>query len=104
VLDYQEAPYDKVVSTGLSADYVLRETRRTVEGVAGSATQVWPGIDIDVPVPAGASHCTPKSVKQEVLAVFKGGAQGVILSRNYVEMKPENLAEAGSALRELGLC
>jgi hypothetical protein len=103
LLDYQEAPYDKVVSTGLSADYVLRETRRTVEDVAGSATQVWPGIDIDVPVPAGASHCTPESVKQEVLAAFKGGAHGVILSRNYVEMKPENLAGAGAALRELGV-
>ncbi len=102
-LDYQEAPYDKVASTGFSADYVLRETRRTLEAVAGSPTQVWPGIDIDVPVPAGTSHCTPESVKQEVLAVFKAGAQGIMLSRNYVEMKPENLAGAGAALRELGL-
>jgi hypothetical protein len=102
-LDYEEAPYDKVAATGFSADYVLRETRRTLEAVAGTSTQVWPGIDIDVPVPAGTSHCTPESVKQEVLAVFKAGAQGIMLSRNYVEMKPENLAGAGAALRELGL-
>lgn len=102
-LDYQEAPYDKVTATGFSPDYVLRETRRTLEGVAGSSTQVWPGVDIDVPVSTGASHCTPESVKQEVLAVFKAGAQGVMLSRNYVEMKPENLDGAGAALRELGL-
>jgi len=103
VLDYQEAPYDKLASTGFSADYVLRETKLALEGVAGTSTQVWPGIDIDVPVPAGASHCTPESVRQEVLAVFKAGAPGVFLSRNYVEMKPENLAGAGAALRDLGL-
>jgi hypothetical protein len=103
LLDYQEAPYDKVASTGFSADYVLRETKRALEAVAGSATQVWPGIDIDVPVPAGTSQCTTESVKQEVLAVFKAGAPGVFLSRNYVEMKPENLAGAGAALREIGL-
>jgi hypothetical protein len=35
--------------------------------------------------------------------VFKGGATGIILSRNYTEMKPENLSGAGGALRELGL-
>ncbi len=102
-LGYKEAPYDKVSAVGLSADYVERETRRAVEGVAGSGAQIWPGIDIDVPVPAGTSHCTPESVAAAVKAVFRGGAQGIILSRNYVEMKPENLSAAGSTLRELGL-
>jgi hypothetical protein len=103
LLDYQEAPYDKVTATGLSPDYVRRETHRTIEGVVGTSTQVWPGIDIDVPVGAGASRCTPESVKQTVLASFTGGAHGVLLSRSYSEMKPENLAGAGAALRELGL-
>ncbi|HUJ72207.1 MAG TPA: hypothetical protein VLZ30_08170 [Verrucomicrobiae bacterium] len=103
VLNYQEAPYDKMSATGFSADYVLRETRRALEAVAGTHTEVWPGIDIDVPVPAGTSQCTPESVKEETLAVFKAGAQGIMLSRNYVEMKPEHLAGAGAALRELGL-
>jgi hypothetical protein len=60
-------------------------------------------VDIDVPVESGAGHCTPESVGQAVKAVFKGGAQGIILSRNYIEMKPENLSGAGAALRELGL-
>jgi hypothetical protein len=103
VLNYQEAPYDKVTAAGFSADYVQRETRRTLDAVAGTSTQVWPGIDIDVPVHEGSSRCTPESVKQEVFAVFKAGAQGIMLSRNYVEMKPENLSGAGAALRELGL-
>ena len=98
-----EAPYDRLAATGLSADYVERETRRAVESVSGSATQIWPGIDIDVPVAAGASRCTPASVGAAVTAVFRGGAQGIILSRNYTEMKPENLTAAGAALRELGV-
>jgi len=102
-LNYQEAPYRQVAAAGFSADYVERETRRAVDGVAGSATQVWPGIDIDVPVGAGSSHCTPESVGKTVKAVFRGGGQGVLLSRNFLEMKPENVAAAGAAVRELGI-
>ncbi|HEY3762387.1 MAG TPA: hypothetical protein VGN23_11635 [Verrucomicrobiae bacterium] len=102
-LGYDEAPYDKLPAVGFSADYVKRETSRSVAAVAGHPVQVWPGIDIDVPVEKGESHCTPESVGQAVKAVFAGGAQGIILSRNYTEMKPENLSGAGDALRELGV-
>ena len=103
-LNYEsEAPYDKLAATGFSADYVERETRRVVESVGGHPTQIWPGVDIDVPVSAGESHCTPESVGRAVKAAFKGGAQGIILSRNYMEMKPENLSGAGAALKELGV-
>ncbi len=102
-LNYQEAPYDQLLATGLSADYVERETRRAVEGVADKPVQIWPGVDIDVPVDPGQGHCTPESVRQAVKAAFKGGAQGIILSRNYTEMKPANLSGAGAALRELGV-
>jgi hypothetical protein len=38
-----------------------------------------------------------------VLAAFRGGADGVILSRNYSEMTLANLAGAGAAIKELGL-
>jgi hypothetical protein len=102
-LDYQEAPYGSLPAAGLSADYVQRETRRAAAALADTATQVWPGIDIDVPVAPGSSHCTPASVRSAVRAVFAGGGHGVLLSRNFVEMKPANLDAAGSALRELGL-
>jgi hypothetical protein len=60
-------------------------------------------VDIDVPVQKGEGHCTPESVVRAVKAAFSGGAQGIILSRNYTEMKPENLSGAGQALRELGI-
>ncbi|HZL42163.1 MAG TPA: twin-arginine translocation signal domain-containing protein [Verrucomicrobiae bacterium] len=98
-LHYDEAPFDKLAATGLSADYVERETRRAVEAVAGSATQIWPGVEIDVPADAGMGHCTPESVGRAVKSAFRGGAHGIILSRNYMEMKPENLSGAGEALR-----
>ncbi len=100
-LNYHEAPFDLLPVIGFSADYVERETRRVVEAVANHPVQIWPGVDIDVPVGVGESHCTPESVAQAVKAAFKGGAQGIILSRNYTEMKPENLSGAGNALREL---
>ena len=98
-----EAPFDRVMKTGLSADYVKRETSRCVNDVRGTAVQVWPGIDIDVPVPAGCSQCTAEGVKAAVIGAFEGGAPGVILSRNYPEMVPEHLSGAGAALDELGL-
>ena len=102
-LGYDEAPYDQLAATGFSAGYVERETRRSVDSVAGHPVQIWPGVDIDVPVEKGESHCTPESVGRAVKAAFAGGAQGIILSRNYTEMKPENLSCTWKALRELGV-
>jgi len=102
MLDYKEADYNHVAAAGLSADYVQRETQRMVDDMP-KTVEVWPGIDIDVPVGRGSSHCTPESVKAAVKGAFNGGASGVILSRNYVEMNPANLAGAGAALDELGL-
>lgn len=102
-LNYDEAPIDSVAAVGLSPDYLRRETLRTLEAVAGRPVEVWPGFDIDAPVGRGSSQTTPESVKAAIHAVFDAGAQGVMLSRNYVEMKPENLSAAGDALRERGL-
>jgi hypothetical protein len=103
VLNYNEAPLDKLAAVGFSADYVYRETKRTIDSVAGTSTLVWPGIDIDVPTAGGHSKCTPEGVHDAVVAAYKGGAQGVVLSRSYSEMKPENLRGAGVALEELKL-
>ncbi len=102
-LNYKEAPYAQVAAAGLSADYVQRETRRAADDLAGTAVQVWPGVGIDVPVAAGTNRSTPESVRADVKAAFAGGATGILLSRNYIEMKPENLAAAGAALKECGV-
>jgi hypothetical protein len=97
-----EGTYEQIPKTGLSADYVSRETKRAREGLAGTKTQLWPGIDVDVPTAAGHSKCTPQGVRDAVLAAFHANADGVILSRKYSEMKLANLAGAGQAIRELG--
>ena len=75
-------------------------TSRALDDVAGTKTVIWPGIDIDVPTPR--ARCTPESVRAETSAALRAGAQGVLLSRAYLEMKPENLRGAGQALEEFG--
>lgn len=96
-----EASLDKLPTTGLSADYVGRETRRALADVQG-AIPIYPGIDIDIPTALNEKRTQPSDVKAAVLAAFKAGAPGVVLSRKYAEMKLTNLAAAGEALRELG--
>jgi hypothetical protein len=99
----KEGSYDQIPHTGLLADYISRETKRSLEGVAGTNTLIWPGIDIDIPTEPNHSKCTPQSVKEAVLAAFRAGAPGVILSRKYSEMRLANLSGAGDAIRELKL-
>ena len=102
VLDYQhEKSLAEIPQTGFSSDYVLSETRRAKSGLAGTSTQLWPGIDIDIPTAANHSKCTPNGTRDAVLAAFQGGADGVILSRKYSEMKLADLRGAGEAVRQL---
>ena len=102
IMNYQEAPYAKLATSGLSADYVARETRRAIAGVNGEIP-VYPGIDIDVPTEARQKQTTPEDVREAVKAAYAAGAQGVVLSRKYSEMKLANLAGAGAGLREAGV-
>jgi hypothetical protein len=98
-----EGTYDQIPHTGFSSDYVSRETKRARAGLANTSTLLWPGIDIDIPTAANHSKCTPKGTEDAVLAAFRGGADGVILSRKYSEMNLSNLKAAGVAIRRLGL-
>ena len=101
VLNYEEKPLKQIPFTGLSADYVHRETKRAREGLAGTKTLLWPGIDIDIPTEKGHSRCSPEGVCDATLAAFQGGAHGVILSRKYSEMTLANLRGAGIAVRQV---
>jgi len=103
VMNLKDGSYEQIPHTGLSADYVYRETKRALEGVAGTKTLIWPGIDIDIPTEADHSKGSRESVKQAVLAAFRAGAPGVILSRKYSEMRLDHLSGAGDAIRELGM-
>jgi len=101
LMGFKDGSYDQIPHTGLSADYVYRETKRALDGVAGTKTLIWPGIDIDIPTEPNHSKSTPQSVKEAVLAVFRAGAPGVLLSRKYSEMRLANLSGAGDAIRGL---
>ncbi|WP_156993401.1 hypothetical protein [Terriglobus sp. TAA 43] len=50
-----------------------------------------------------AAKCTPEGTRKVVEAAFNGGADGVLLSRKYSEMKLANLRAAGEAIRGLKL-
>jgi len=101
VLQYgKEASLDALPTAGLSADYVLRETKRAVAG-AGGKTKIWPGIDIDIPTGEKEKKTQPDDAYQAVKAAFEGGADGVLLSRKYSEMRLDNLRAAGRAVREV---
>jgi hypothetical protein len=95
-----EPSLDKLPIAGLSANYVGKETERAIADVQG-AVPIYPGIDIDIPTTLTEKRTQPSDVKAAVLAAFKAGAPGVVLSRKYAEMRLTNLAGAGEALREL---
>ena len=103
VLDYREKDLAQIPVTGFSSDYVYRETKRARAALTDAPTKLWPGIDIDIPTAAGHSKCTPLGTKGAVMAAFQGGADGVILSRKYSEMKLGNLRSVRGALKELKL-
>jgi len=100
LLSYEEKGLADIPFTGLSSDYVYRETRRSREGLQGTSTHLWPGIDVDIPVDKGHSTCTRQSVCDAVLAALNAGADGVLLSRKYSEMQLSHLRGAGDAIRQ----
>jgi hypothetical protein len=101
LLGYEHEPsLEKLPTSGMSDRYVARETRRALGEVNG-AIPIYPGIDIDIPTGLNEKRTEPRDVKAAVLAAFRAGAPGVVLSRKYAEMKLTNLAGAGEALREL---
>jgi hypothetical protein len=100
ILNYQEKGLSEIPLTGLSSDYVYRESKRSREDLEGTSTKLWPGIDIDIPTEKGHSRCTPEGVRDAVLAALRAGSDGVLLSRKYSEMKLANLRGAGDGVRQ----
>jgi len=97
-LNYQETNLAGLPSQGLSANYVERETRRAIAGVQNTV-KIWPGIDIDIPTGRDEKKTEPRDVRDAVRAALGTGADGVILSRKYSEMRLTNLRAVGEALR-----
>jgi hypothetical protein len=101
LLNYaNEASLDELATAGLSPDYVLRETQRALTGVNG-ACKVLPGIDIDIPTGRNSRKASSDDTYAAAAAALKAGADGLIFSRKYSEMRLANLAAGGKAVREL---
>ena len=68
------------------------------------ALPIIPGLTFwdNIPTGSNQSKSTPQGTKDAVVAAFRAGAHGVLLSRKYSEMKLANLSGAGDAIRELG--
>ena len=82
---------------GFTADYVLRETKRSVASANGK-TKIYTGVGFDVP---GSPSDDPETIYQATVNAFAAGAQGIVVSREYEEMKLEHLRAVGQAFREV---
>lgn len=93
----REASYEDLPTSGMSADYVWREVRRCVDGLGGR-TPVYAGVGFDVPTNGNPIRSTPEGVSRAVYRAFEAGAAGLLVSREYDEMRLENLRAVGSAI------
>ena len=82
---------------GFTPDYVFRETKRSVAAAEGK-TKIYTGIGFDVP---GSPRDDPDTIHKASLNAFAAGAHGIVVSREYEEMKVENLRAVGRAFREV---
>ena len=104
-LYYELFGYDRTVepsleelgARGFTPDYVFRETRRSVASADGK-TKIYTGVGFDVP---GSPRDDPDAIEQAVVKSFEAGAHGIVVSREYEEMKVEHLHAVGRAFREV---
>lgn len=81
---------------GFSPDYVYRETKRSVAAANGK-TKIYAGVGFDVP---GSPRDDPDTVYQATRRAFDAGAHGIVVSREYEEMKIDHLRAVGRAYRD----
>jgi hypothetical protein len=94
-----EKNLEELAASGLSPDYVARETQRAMAGVQGKC-KILPGIDIGIPTGRKSRKASPEDTYAATAAALRAGADGVIFSRKYSEMQLANLSAAGRAVRE----
>ena len=97
----KEPSLDQLNTTGFSPDYVYRETKRSKASAAGKI-KIYPGIGFDAPWNNATFPGNPETIYQCVLKAFEAGADGIVVSRDYEEMRVPNLKAVGRAMKELG--
>jgi N-acyl-phosphatidylethanolamine-hydrolysing phospholipase D len=70
ILDYKERSLAEISQAGFSVDYVYRETKRARDGLQGTKTLLWPGIDVDIPTNPANRNCTREGTREAVLAAW----------------------------------
>jgi len=92
----REPSVEKLSTEGFSPEYVRRETERSVASANGK-TQIFAGIGIDVP---GSPPDDPETVYRATLNALEAGAGGIVISREYEEMRVQNLEAIGKAVND----
>lgn len=95
-----EPKLDELDTKGFSPEYVYRETRRSVASAAGK-TKIYAGIGFDVPWGSSTFRGDPENVYRAVVRAFDAGANGIVVSREYEEMRVSNLRAVGRAMQEI---
>lgn len=101
--DYLQQPgVDHLDRQGLGPEYVYREVQRCKQSVGDAAT-VYAGIGIDIPwyIPGGMEPrpSDPEQLTAAVKRAFDAGADGVLASREYNEMRMASLESFGRGTR-----
>jgi hypothetical protein len=82
---------------GFTPVYVFRETRRSVASANGK-TRIYAGIGFDVP---DSPRDDAETIYQATVNAFAAGAHGIVVSREYEEMRIEHLRAVGRAFRQV---
>ena len=99
--DKQKEPkLDQLEKTGFSPEYVYRETKRSVASAEGK-TKIYTGIGFDVPWGDTPVPADPEKIYEAVVKSFEAGATGIVVSRDYAEMRVPNLKAVGRAMAEV---
>jgi hypothetical protein len=107
--DREEVPeLEELTERGFTPEYVAREIGRLRENI-GERAKIYAGVAIDVPLvglgtgaDAGVRFAsTPEGTYTATKAAFEGGADGLVISREYDEMRLDNLRAAGRAVAEV---
>jgi len=92
-----EPAVNTLSSKGMSSEYVFTETKRSVAAANGK-TKIYSGIGFDVP---NSPPEDTETIYQATRKAFDAGAGGIVISREYEEMRVPNLKAVGRAVREI---
>ena len=103
IMGFKEGNYEDIMKEGMSSDYVYRETKTWLKAAEGTDLKVLSGIDVDVSPNNDELPRTREGVRDAVLAAFKAGAPGILISRMYSEMNLQHLRGVGDAIKKHGI-